>query len=130
MLLYYIVLHQAYLVLKCKFHRCGRTYSPVCMTGDICRVLVGSVGWERYRSRSRVDTGVMKWVWFQPSCRVESRQMTTQNTPQGASTETNMYLSTTPITSRSLLHYCNTMSSNCYIRYCNPVIPTMQQSRL
>lgn len=34
--------------------------SPETMTGDVRMGLVGSVGCDRYRSRSRVEMGVMK----------------------------------------------------------------------
>lgn len=41
---------------------------PGWLTGDIWTVLVARVGWDLNLSRSSVDTGVMKWFWFQPSC--------------------------------------------------------------
>lgn len=46
---------------------------PDCMTGDICWLAVDREGWDLNLSRSSVDTGVIKWLWFHPSCGVAKR---------------------------------------------------------
>lgn len=43
-------------------------FSPDWIIGDICW-LVDKDGWDLNRSRSSVETGVIKWDWFQPSCK-------------------------------------------------------------
>lgn len=40
---------------------------PDCMTGDICWFVVDREGCDLNLSRSSVDTGVIKWLWFHPS---------------------------------------------------------------
>lgn len=47
---------------------------PDCMTGDICWLAVDREGWDLNLSRSSVDTGVIKWLWFHPSCGVAKRK--------------------------------------------------------
>lgn len=47
---------------------------PDCMTGDICWLAVEREGWDLNLSRSSVDTGVIKWLWFHPSYGVAKRK--------------------------------------------------------
>lgn len=60
----------------CAFWLCGAIalYHTICSSpdwimGDICWLVVDKDGWDLNRSRSNVETGVIKWDWFQPSCK-------------------------------------------------------------